>query len=133
MSDMNGSANGAEKTNGAGHPAAALPMAIGKERPAAPAPAPVSSAAAAPAPRPTYDRTHSVGAIELDALGSLGARNGAKLQATTRVMNAFIGYLVTACGRAPDQLTESDVVALGSVLATLDKIDAAPRRSSMAS
>lgn len=72
--------------------------------------------------------THAIGASDLDAIGGLSSRTGGKLAATTRVMNSVLGYYVNALGRAPDQLTEGDVAALGSILATLERLEPGARR-----
>jgi hypothetical protein len=52
---------------------------------------------------------------------------------TTRVVNAFMAFLVHTCGRAPDGMTEADVAGLGTVLGVLDRLEASPKLAGYAS
>jgi hypothetical protein len=53
-----------------------------------------------------------------------------RLQGTTRVFNAFTGYLTGVCGRKIDEITPADVTKLATVLRALEELDTerAPRR-----
>lgn len=53
----------------------------------------------------------------------LSVSEPARLQGTTRVVNAFTGYLTGVCGRKVDEITPADVTRLATVLKALEELD----------
>lgn len=128
MTDQANGVNGSDKTNGSDkaglHAGGALNGATHDAVPAKVAPA--------PAPVRAFSERASEAAPPLDGYRSLSqgaASSGSnvKLQGTTRVVNAFIGYATNVLGRQADQLTEADVACLGGMLASLERLEQAPR------
>jgi hypothetical protein len=128
--------NGADKDhlNGAGIAAVSAALSPAAPTPAAPARSPMSRAAtserfllaerdAAPA-SPAFE---GYGRFSQTATAQPG---DAKLEATTRMVNAFVGYLTNACGRTADQMTAADVAALGQLLGTVERLEVAPTKRS---
>lgn len=55
--------------------------------------------------------------------GTTSTGSDARLAATTRMVNAFMGYLKDACGRPLDQMTDADVASLGQILGTVERLE----------
>ena len=125
MSDAQEAANGSEKPHGANGHAAPVPVPA-----QVPAPAPSRERPSIATGRP-FERSgaHAVAPQDLDALGGISGKNGAKLAATARMVNAFMGYVTGVCGRPADQLTEADVSTLGTLLASMEKLEGGTRGS----
>jgi hypothetical protein len=81
---------------------------------------------------PSLPRVSQDAAIVESLARVLSTPESAKLLATTRVMNSFIGYLTTVCGRRIDEMTPADVTRLATVLKAIEEleIDRSPRRHS---
>jgi len=114
--------NDANGANGAANGEGAAPVPA-TTRPQAPTPAP------APAARPFLREGQEGGATRASMEGYRGLpiQSGAKLKATTKVINAFNGYLVNALGRPADEMTEADVATLGEILAAVERLEPSKR------
>lgn len=132
-------ANGADKDhlNGAG--VAAVSAALTQAAPVTPAArSPLPSTRAASSERFLLAERETAPVAKTPAFEGYGrftetaaAQPGdAKLEATTRVVNAFVGYLTNACGRTADQMTAADVAALGQLLGTVERLEIAPTKRS---
>jgi hypothetical protein len=81
---------------------------------------------------PSLPRVSQDAAIVESLARVLSTTEPAKLQATTRMMNSFVGYLTGVCGRKIDEMTTADVTKLATVLRAIEDLETerAPRRHS---
>lgn len=72
---------------------------------------------------PSLPRVSQDAAIVESLARVLSVSEPSRLQGTTRVVNAFTGYLTGVCGRKADEITPADVTRLATVLKAFEELD----------